>query len=202
MVTFGIPKSHIPFDQTGKLELWKIQAHIEETRTLELEAIFSRAQARTIIPTVNDVLLGRGKPFQNYHGNIKLGLIIDQYRERYLEAGRCDKAIISQHVVDFVHGYKGRFLKRSESKAGEWFEVSNDAACDKVGHGFRAKPKRTTTVPIDQENTSRQDRQDSTGKVGQLFSRMNGNLIQKSPMSHTKQTKRQRAGSTDLPLTN
>ena len=128
-------------------------------------------------------------------GNIKLGLIIDQYRERYLEAGRCDKAIISQHVVDFVHGYGGRFLKRSESNVGEWIEVSLDAACDKVGHGFRAKPKRSTT-PIDQQNTQRQVRQD--GNVNEMGRPFFLSMHKTSPAPHTKQSKRQRAGSKEL----
>lgn len=199
MVTFGIPKSHIPFDASGKLELWKIHGHLEGIRELEKEAEYSGGKARTIIPTVNDVLLGRGKPFQSYQGNIKLGLIIDQYRERYLQAGRCDKAIISQHVVDFVHGYNGRFLKRSESRVGEWVEVSHDAACDKVGHGFRAKPKRSSTLPSDQQNTNPQERQDCTvPEMGRrLFSSMDETAIPMSPTHTTKQTKRQRAGSVD-----
>jgi hypothetical protein len=133
-------------------------------------------------------------------GNIKLGLIIDQYRERYLEAGRCDKAIISQHVVDFVHGYGGRFLKKSESSFGEWIEVSHDAACDKVGHGFRAKPKRSTMLPLDQPNTDRQESQGLTApEMGRRFlPGVHEMFIQTSPTPHTKQSKRQRAGSGDL----
>lgn len=133
-------------------------------------------------------------------GNVKLGLIIDQYRERYLEAGRCDKAIISHHVVDFVHGYGGRFLRRSESKVGEWIEVSHDAACDKVGHGFRAKPKRSSTLPIDQQSTQGQERQELRvpGMGRQLSSSTNAT----SPSSNAKKTKRQRSGSRDLTVGN
>lgn len=68
-MTFGIPKSRIPFDESGKLDMCKIHGYIEEIR--ELEAEFSGAKARTIIPTVNDVLLGRGKPFQSYQGKYR-----------------------------------------------------------------------------------------------------------------------------------
>jgi hypothetical protein len=70
-VTFGIPKSHIPFDESGKLELWKVQRHLEAIREVEKDAEHSGAKATKIVPTVNDVLLGRGKPFQSYHGKYR-----------------------------------------------------------------------------------------------------------------------------------
>ena len=85
-------------------------------------------------------MLGRGKPFQEYPGNVRLAILVDRYRERYMEAGRCDKAIISQHLVDQIKNADGRFLKKLTSD-GNWVEVSDEVARDKVGHGFRTKPR-------------------------------------------------------------
>lgn len=124
-----------------------------------------------------------------------MGLIIDQYRERYLQAGRCDKAIISQHVVDFVNGYNGRFLKKSESRVGEWVEVSNDAACDKVGHGFRAKPKRAIPPPSEQQNAKRVEIRDGNlpTLMTEQFSSVSNTSNYASPLFYDNNSKRPRS---------
>jgi hypothetical protein len=101
-----------------------------------------------IAPSSNDVLLGRGKPFQEYPGNLRLAILVDRYREKYMDAGRCDKAIISQHLVYQIKKADGRFLKKLTSD-GPWVEVSDEVARDKVGHGFRTKPRKIfNPVPL------------------------------------------------------
>lgn len=103
---------------------------------------------------------------------MKLGLLVDQYRSKYAEAGRCDKAIIIEHVVDFVNNYGGRFLKRAESTGGVWQEVSKDTAYDKVGHCFRTKPKsKVATKPkIEPRRSEMPTPDESLGASSSFFS--------------------------------
>lgn len=68
LVTFGIPKTYIPFDESGNIELWKIHAHMNKIQKMEKEAELAEEKTKKIIPTVSDVLLGRGKPFQSFPG--------------------------------------------------------------------------------------------------------------------------------------
>jgi hypothetical protein len=133
----------------GNLCVDRLQDHLKQLQTVKQQqtvpAASSTSEKIVSYPVTNDVLLGRGRPFQEFPGNVRLALLIDKYRERYFTAGRCDKAIISQHLVDTIKESKGRFLKKTTDSEG-WVEVSDDVARDKVSHGFRTKTRRNTTT--------------------------------------------------------
>lgn len=61
-------------------------------------------------PNPNDVLLGRGKPFQNWAGNQNMLTLIDAYRERYHEAERTAKHSIIETILSSIRSRGGRFL--------------------------------------------------------------------------------------------
>ncbi len=63
LMTFGIHRSYIPFDESGCIQLWKIRNHLDKIQALELQAVTT-----LLIPTASDVLMGRGKPFQSFPG--------------------------------------------------------------------------------------------------------------------------------------
>lgn len=99
-------------------------------------------------PLENDVLLGRGRPFQDYVGNQQLGRMIDQQRQRYLSAkDRFDKTYISMQIVEEIQKLGGRFLQRSPDKGG-WELVSDAVARDKVSHSFRSGHSRNSSTTI------------------------------------------------------
>jgi hypothetical protein len=131
----------------GNLCFDRLQDHLKQLQTAEQQQTVpaSTSEKTVSYPVTNDVLLGRGRPFQEFPGNVRLALLIDKYRERYTTAGRCDKAIISQHLLDMIKESKGRFLKKMTDSEG-WVEVSDDVAQDKVSHGFRTKTRRNTTT--------------------------------------------------------
>lgn len=61
-------------------------------------------------PNPNDVLLGRGKPFQNWAGNQNMLGLIDGYRKRYHESERAYKHRIIEDVLQTIKSSGGRFL--------------------------------------------------------------------------------------------
>jgi hypothetical protein len=99
-------------------------------------------------PEPFDVLLGRGKAIQKRPGNKLIRLLIDQNCHRYDQAPRQVKRAIANEIVQGIKSKNGklpgRFLRFCGSaEQGEWKEVSNAVAIDKVSHIFRARRNLT-----------------------------------------------------------
>ena len=92
-------------------------------------------------PLERDVLLGRGRPYQEWPGNVHLVKLVDEVRDQYLEAtDRFDKTLLTMDIVAKVQADGGRFLQRLDgTKVKGWQQVPNDVARDKVSHTFRTK---------------------------------------------------------------
>ena len=61
------------------------------------------AQAQILSPLASDILLGRGKPYQEHPGNVRFLRVIILYRDRYLRTQRReDKASIADEIVDLL----------------------------------------------------------------------------------------------------
>jgi hypothetical protein len=95
-------------------------------------------------PEPFDVLLGRGKAIQKRPGNKLIRLLIDKNCYRYNQAPRQVKRAIANEIVQGIKSkigkLPGRFLRLCGSaEQGEWKEVSNAVAIDKVSHIFRAR---------------------------------------------------------------
>jgi hypothetical protein len=106
-------------------------------------------------PGPNDILLGRGRPYQEYEGNQILATFIDQYREEYQESDRFGKTCISKMVLQMVKKQKGaRFLQRALGDSHLWIEVSDAVAREKISHSFRTKNKRSSTSDSTTTNSS------------------------------------------------
>ena len=107
------------------------------------------SSGRTIIeyPGPNDVLLGRGRPFQEYIGNRQFISLVEAERERYQRTeDKFEKTCISIDIVKKIQDIGGRFLDRTE----EGWEVVNDVtAREKASRAFRAKySKETIPEPL------------------------------------------------------
>jgi len=97
-----------------------------------------------ILPRLNDVLLGRGRPFQLYSGNLALTSKIDENRARYTVAKKMDKKTITIEIVEQIHESGGRFLRKVNGNKGgnmDWEEVDFETARLKVSHSFRTMSK-------------------------------------------------------------
>ncbi|KAL3924666.1 MAG: hypothetical protein SGILL_000903 [Bacillariaceae sp.] len=89
---------------------------------------------RIIVPTNVDVLLGRGRPFQEHAGNMRCNFVVVAAMEEYEQVSRNDKTGVSRNVISKIKGYGGRFLKQND---GVWEEVDDAEALKKISHSFR-----------------------------------------------------------------
>lgn len=92
-------------------------------------------------PTQYDVLFGRGKPFQDHPGNLRLHSIVNTYKPNYAKARRHEKTVIAEDVVKLIQNdgkHIGRFLKQVD---GKWVIVSDVEARAKVSHALRGKTR-------------------------------------------------------------
>mmetsp|Transcript_31805 Transcript_31805/g.53149 ORF Transcript_31805/g.53149 Transcript_31805/m.53149 type:complete len:295 (+) Transcript_31805:341-1225(+) len=102
--------------------------------------------------TNNDVLFGRGKPYQGHAGNIRLHQIVNLYRPRYSGARRHEKTEMAEEIVQIIKTgggshLPGRFLKKLDGDEHDaWVEVSDIVAREKVSHALRGNQTRTTAT--------------------------------------------------------
>jgi hypothetical protein len=105
--------------------------------------------SQLLTPSPNDVLFGRGKPYQAHEGNVRLHKMVKLQKQRYLNSRRYDKLAIAEEIVKEVQygrlGEPGRFLKRADGEE-YWEEVSNTIARDKVSHALRGKPRNQSSL--------------------------------------------------------
>ena len=96
-------------------------------------------------PSDTDVLFGRDKVMFNHIGNIRFRLVIQSRAKEYETApSRRKKSAIVYSVVQKVHSYGGRFLRKE--KNGKWRIVTVTEAIQKVGHALRDKKQHEIRI--------------------------------------------------------
>ena len=155
LMTFGIPTHALPLNMDGTLDVARScqQIYAGEPQPTykpsgtsaaamvtiqEEEAKDDDSTTTTMIvqfPRPNDVLCGRGGPYQSYGGNLRLTKIADAYREKYQRAERFEKMCIAADVVKLVQASGVRFLKRTPPLG--WTVVADTEAREKVGNNLR-----------------------------------------------------------------
>lgn len=158
-MTFGIPTSDFPvIEVDGKTGLRRNRHHewIEARHCVEMlragkglvhptspssvatTPIVQSAvptDQKLFLPTSKDVLFGRGRPFQEHPGNIRLSLIVESLQERYEQLSRNDKTVLAEDVVNKMKAQGTRFLRQQN---GYWETVKESMAREKVSQGFRS----------------------------------------------------------------
>lgn len=86
-------------------------------------------------PTVRDVLLGRGGGTNGHPGNTRFRDESRKLRVVYEASAREDKKQISLDLVDTVHAYGGRFMRKEQD--GRWYEVDHESARKKCSQALR-----------------------------------------------------------------
>ena len=67
------------------------------------------------------VLLGRGKPFQNHWGNLQMVKLLEEREEEYKQADRFQKTCLSWEMVKKIQReYDGRFLEKDDA-LDQWY---------------------------------------------------------------------------------
>lgn len=146
LMTFGIPKEALPvnvIDGTPSVDefLADNEAEILLERERHQHLMAGMDENHILYPLENDVLLGRGRPYQEFSGNKKLALIIQQRKEEYQGSGKLQKTELTNVILHEIKASGGRFLKKSDD-GRFWVLVNDDVAREKVSHGFRTKTKK------------------------------------------------------------
>jgi hypothetical protein len=98
-------------------------------------------------PGIFDVICGRGRPYQEHPGNIRLHAIVAGHRPRYFSSKRNNKKGIAEMIVNSIKNDEtqpGRFLKRVDDENDMvWEDVSDEVAREKVSHVLRFKYKHS-----------------------------------------------------------
>mmetsp|Transcript_4589 Transcript_4589/g.10014 ORF Transcript_4589/g.10014 Transcript_4589/m.10014 type:complete len:213 (+) Transcript_4589:1524-2162(+) len=111
-------------------------------RCQAFDTLCKQKQNGRLLPRPNDVLLGRGRPFQLYSGNLALTATIDRYRSEYTSSKKMHKKAITAQVVNNILLSGGCFLKKANNENGiDWEEVDFETARLKVSHSFRTMSK-------------------------------------------------------------
>jgi hypothetical protein len=134
--TFGIPVSLIPIVPNGEPTNEHHVERMEKRRRHEREA---HPVERVGVPGSFDVLVGRGKTFQEHRGNKQFRNLIDAYCVKYCDGSKSDKTALTEKIVDLFKQTSGRFLKHD---GAGWVEVSDDVARLKVSHCFRDQKRK------------------------------------------------------------
>jgi len=142
LLTFGIDLSDCLTPGEGVQARDKLMRHIESRRVkeaLEKQKRDHEALVSGIIdfPGKFDVLMGRGRPFLGWEGNVRLSKLIHKNAERYMEnkINRVEKTMLAVKIVQIIQISGGRFIQRTENG---WKEVDDKMAKEKVSQGLRA----------------------------------------------------------------
>jgi hypothetical protein len=99
-----------------------------------------RKEAQPVIyvdePTDLDCVLGRGGKSNHHPGNKRYRDEVQNLQKWYKASDKSEKTNLSQHLVNYVHSYGGRFVKQ-EKNTGRWYIVSNIVARRKASQALR-----------------------------------------------------------------
>jgi hypothetical protein len=148
LLTFGINPKLLPVDFEGHIVRttfweWILSRRRIEAAIQEADALPHDGHCDIIdYPTSADVLHGKGRPYQEFPGNMKLQELVESNLALHHAAeSNAEKTRITKTILQLikVSNGGGRFLKkeREDGGGGGWVEVSDKVAQDKVSHLFR-----------------------------------------------------------------
>ena len=121
-MTFGIPVEACPLTLEGELKTanhlkWIKKRQVRDN-AIRQTGVFNKID----MPGVNDVLVGRGKPFQQHPGNVRLRQLVELHVATYKAAETGEKGMVTLEILRTINDASGRFLKKDSDDW--WVEVS------------------------------------------------------------------------------
>jgi hypothetical protein len=153
-MTFGIPPDAICVTLDGEL---KRKNHLEWIKMRKHQELndnsynSSSSSARIMIPSRGDVLFGRGKPFREHIGNLRLFNLLDENLDIYESRSLKEKSAVIAEMVTSIHSEGGRFLIKQDGLC--WMEVDDKQAREKVSHAFRTRLRIHSSAHESDTNT-------------------------------------------------
>lgn len=140
LCTFGINMSDASaYDSFGPEYIARFLKSRREIEAEEKRREEEREASTGVIlhPGPLDVLCGRGRPYQDFPGNIRVGQIVDDHVPLYLETQeRLAKTMIAISIVQLVQRSGGRFLTR---RKGGWEIAQDKVARGKISQALRVR---------------------------------------------------------------
>ena len=145
MQDHGIPLATLPVDPNGFLrqELFSLSCKkylglaSPPPKLLRLQDpgsqfALSKIEANAALePQQHDVLLGRGRRFQEHPGNTRLRQWVEDFRDAYDAASRYKRYVVARELKKKCDTEGVRFLKRLN---GSWMLASDIEAEEKIKH--------------------------------------------------------------------
>eukprot|EP00934_Nitzschia_sp_Nitz4_P004515 Nitzschia sp. Nitz4//scaffold9_size221794//8353//9762//NITZ4_001311-RA/size221794-snap-gene-0.117-mRNA-1//-1//CDS//3329560896//4505//frame0 len=119
-----------------------ISEYIADRRRVEQERKLMTSRTDKVFgcPNSLDVLIGRGKPYQEHQGNLRFASMIAEFVREYTNAeDKTDKTVLTLVLVQRAKASGSRFLQRTPIG---WVEVDDTVAREKVVNALRVRGKQ------------------------------------------------------------
>lgn len=95
--------------------------------------------AQTFEPGEFDIICAKGNFARQHSGNVRYRKMIDQVSKMYGEmTSRSQKTALVNQIIDSVRSKGGAFVKKND-KDGQWYEIDETQAREKVGQSLRER---------------------------------------------------------------
>lgn len=116
----------------------------EKRRREEIDATISRTDMIPY-PSQFDVLLGRGRSFQDYIGNQRFNQVLRGFEVRYSQCNEhLGKSVIAMEIAAEVKSLGGRFLHRTPEG---WSKAADLAVREKICQALRLRIRQLSPQP-------------------------------------------------------
>eukprot|EP00934_Nitzschia_sp_Nitz4_P005869 Nitzschia sp. Nitz4//scaffold28_size193895//21364//22833//NITZ4_001625-RA/size193895-augustus-gene-0.289-mRNA-1//1//CDS//3329545862//5859//frame0 len=143
---FGIKADELLWGDENDISAY-VADYIARRRRIETERKQMEEQKnkeQIMCPTSLDILIGRGKPYQEYPGNLRLASLIAEFVGEYAHSDdKSDKTVLSLTIVQRAKALGSRFLQRTSMG---WVEVDDSVAREKVVNALRVRGKQLREV--------------------------------------------------------
>ncbi len=148
MMAYGISPSMLPVQADGSIDTYHHKRRLAQLDSLE-SLPFIGQDGPTVIsddadtasvsgPSLDDVLMGRGKHGKKWPGNLALRKLVEKYKDDYKATDREGKIAMSHRIYDEMARTGSRFLIPCKiSRAESWMEMPRNEVCLRIAHLFR-----------------------------------------------------------------
>lgn len=147
LMAYGISPSTLPVQTDGKIDTTEHEARLAELASLDMGSMLvdktgsvtdESTTGQALVPTPEDVLLGRGKHGKKWPGNLRLRKLVDDYNDAYKGTDRDGKIAISHDIYDEMVDSGVRFLVPSRNGTSDgWVKMPRREVCIRISHLFR-----------------------------------------------------------------
>ena len=173
LMTFGIPKSAIPLDESCQPNLEFHASWIQREQDFQATLKGRKRNGErgddvllVDLPRNKDVIFGRGKKAQRHVGNLRLRFVLEENLDAYNQADNDGKGQIVASIISSIKAGGGRFLKQVDGNSACWGVVPDRSVRSKIGHDFRTVRK---IVLQRKEEGGNQERENNQQQINNLL---------------------------------